>query len=424
MPFRYIIALTAMLVPALAGAAVFTVNSTDDIPDFDPGDGVCATFITTICTLRAAIQEANALPGSDTIRLSGDQVYELTRTGDDDTALNGDLDITDDVSIAFILANGTRPVVNAAGIGGRAFQIVSGNVTLFGFDITGGDAIASNEETGGAIYVGFGAGIVQLSLLRFYNNTANFGGALSNDGPETTLSDSELYGNHVANDYATSGGSAIYNRGSLTIDHSLVRLNDGASGDSSSVIDNVPPFSGTPPALTLINSTVNSNDGFGIVSQDQSSLELRNATIAGNSGRGVYIAGSSGDFRMRNSVIAKNAVSDCLVSVSATLNLNRYNMDSDDTCELSSGSSNYPGVEPYLTPARSHGGFTAESWPLTISPLIDMGHPVIGATGCEADDQHYNSRPIDFDGDGTARCDVGAVEMSHDVIFFDPFEHL
>lgn len=419
-PLFFVIVVLATSLPV--SAAVFNVNDPTDIPDADPGDGECATFISTLCTLRAAIQEANALSGADTIYLSADQVYELTRVGDDDTAVNGDLDITDDVTIIF-LASGRRPVVNAAGIDARAFQILSGDVTLLGFDITGGDAVASAEQTGGAVAVGFNAGSVHLSLMRFYNNDANFGGALYNDGPDTTLSDSELYGNHAAADYANSGGSAIFNRVGLSVDHTLVRLNDGVGGLGASAIANE-PFSNAAPELTLINSTVNSNVGPGIINIDQSQLELRNVTVAANSGRGVYISGLGGGFRMRNSVIAKNGVSDCLISTMATLNLDRYNMDSDDTCQLASGSSNYPGVEPYLTPARHHGGFTAESWPLTISPMIDSGHPVIGAIGCEADDQHYVDRPVDFDGDGVSRCDVGAVEMSHDVIFFDPFEHL
>jgi CSLREA domain-containing protein len=43
-----------------------TVNSTGDGADFNPGDGVCAD-INCDCTLRAAIQEANALSGHDTI---------------------------------------------------------------------------------------------------------------------------------------------------------------------------------------------------------------------------------------------------------------------------------------------------------------------------------------------------------------------
>src|SRR5438874_2257693 len=49
-----------------ADAATFTVDSTADAEDANPGDGVCATAAGA-CTLRAAIQEANALPGLDII---------------------------------------------------------------------------------------------------------------------------------------------------------------------------------------------------------------------------------------------------------------------------------------------------------------------------------------------------------------------
>jgi CSLREA domain-containing protein len=54
-----------------APAAVFTVNSTGDEPDRTRGDGVCRTTNNgSICTLRAAIQEASARQGQDTINFN------------------------------------------------------------------------------------------------------------------------------------------------------------------------------------------------------------------------------------------------------------------------------------------------------------------------------------------------------------------
>lgn len=50
-------------------AATLIVNNAGDEPDKQPGDGICATSKGT-CTLRAAIQEANALPGADDIPLA------------------------------------------------------------------------------------------------------------------------------------------------------------------------------------------------------------------------------------------------------------------------------------------------------------------------------------------------------------------
>jgi CSLREA domain-containing protein len=49
--------------PLSAQAKSFTVTSTIDAVDAVPGDGVCATAANQ-CTLRAAIQEANATPRS------------------------------------------------------------------------------------------------------------------------------------------------------------------------------------------------------------------------------------------------------------------------------------------------------------------------------------------------------------------------
>ena len=49
-----------------AVAATFVVDSTSDTNDVTPGNGICAD-VNGACTLRAAIQESNALAGTDTI---------------------------------------------------------------------------------------------------------------------------------------------------------------------------------------------------------------------------------------------------------------------------------------------------------------------------------------------------------------------
>ena len=67
---------------AFAHAATFTVNSPADVDDANPGNGVCETAPGNgACTLRAAIQEANALAGTDTIilpSLPAPNAYVLT----------------------------------------------------------------------------------------------------------------------------------------------------------------------------------------------------------------------------------------------------------------------------------------------------------------------------------------------------------
>src|SRR5947207_4209169 len=57
----------ALALPAASGATTaFTVDQAGDSHDANPGDGVCADAIGN-CTLRAAIEEANALAGKQTI---------------------------------------------------------------------------------------------------------------------------------------------------------------------------------------------------------------------------------------------------------------------------------------------------------------------------------------------------------------------
>ncbi len=82
----------------LLGAG-FTVDSTTDAVDADPGDGLCASAAGE-CTLRAAIQETNALLGPDSIQVP-EGTFTLTIPGaDEDASSTGDLDVTDDPTLA------------------------------------------------------------------------------------------------------------------------------------------------------------------------------------------------------------------------------------------------------------------------------------------------------------------------------------
>ena len=72
--------------------AIFNVNTTADAPDNNIGNGVGGTALgPNTCTLRAAMQEANA--NADNINVPAG-TYVLTGNGiAEDTGLGGDLDI-------------------------------------------------------------------------------------------------------------------------------------------------------------------------------------------------------------------------------------------------------------------------------------------------------------------------------------------
>ena len=69
------------------------VDSTRDAVDARLGDGVCATAAAD-CTLRAAIQEANALAGPQQIVLPAGTYALALRPQNDNLADNGDWDVT------------------------------------------------------------------------------------------------------------------------------------------------------------------------------------------------------------------------------------------------------------------------------------------------------------------------------------------
>src|SRR5512143_718466 len=60
--------LVALALASPALGVTFVVNDTADVHDGNPGNGVCQTASPGICTLRAAMDEANATSGA-TIQL-------------------------------------------------------------------------------------------------------------------------------------------------------------------------------------------------------------------------------------------------------------------------------------------------------------------------------------------------------------------
>jgi len=171
--------------------AGFTVDSTTDAVDANPGDGACASAAGE-CTLRAALQETNALPGADSITI-GAGVLTLTIPGpDEDAAATGDLDITDDVTITgtvsvAICAEGSTtcgsPMIETTVDGNgldRVFDLLGPvSVEMAQLRIQGGN-VTGDFAQGGGIRNPFGT--VSLDLVEVRGNSAAGGGAIYNGG--------------------------------------------------------------------------------------------------------------------------------------------------------------------------------------------------------------------------------------------------
>jgi PhoPQ-activated pathogenicity-related protein len=187
----------------------FTVDNTADTVDVAPGDGAAVDSLGQK-TLRAAVQEANARPGYDVIRLNaGIYTFNLAGRGED-SAATGDLDVTDDLTI--LGAGEDVTVIDAATLD-RVLEVFPGvKLSLVGVTITGG--VATDE--GGSLPAG--------------------GGVLATDA-NLILTDSTVAGNTAEEDVDSFGGAGIaVVGGSLVMDSVTVSDNTAESDpDADSV---------------------------------------------------------------------------------------------------------------------------------------------------------------------------------------------
>lgn len=137
----------------VAFRTTFVVNTLSDIP-LPPNATPCTCAIETagagtVCSLRAAVQAANACPGHDTINFVFGGVYQLTVAGPAAGAEAGDLDITDTVTIQTVGAVGVT--VDARAIDDRVFDVQPGSeqVWLAGFKVDNGLPTASDASAQG-----------------------------------------------------------------------------------------------------------------------------------------------------------------------------------------------------------------------------------------------------------------------------------
>lgn len=358
------------------------------------------------CTLREAIRAANsnafvdACPkgnGADTIILpAGTYVLALAGTGEN-SAATGDLDITEDLTIEG--AGKTSTIISGNGLD-RVFDIYD-PTQISDVTISSGD---SGSESGGGIRA---SDALTLTNSRVRENATGAGGGgidTTSTSVHLTVIETRIYSNTAALD-----GGGIYNFGTTTLLNSLISGNTASNGGGIS----------SQTTLLLINSTISGNDGgvSGGGIKVVGTTDLYNATITENEasqGGGLYIFGT---LNAKNSIIGGNIDRsagtpdpDC----SGTLISQGYNLIGDTAgCTIVGTTGNITGVNPNLGPLQNNGGATLTHALQAGSPAIDAGHP----SGC-ADpngvtltiDQRGFARPIDGDGDGNARCDMGALE--------------
>src|SRR5918992_967520 len=195
--FAVVVALLlfGLTVPAAADAAFpITVNNTRDEVDTNPGNGECRTFSGAgQCSLRAAIQEANASLGADTIYILPG-VYELeVPTLNEDLPETGDYDIHGSLTIAkasgpgvpvgdVIIDGGFPPENNAEAVGlDRLFEIHPTALRVTFSNVTLREGYVDGD---GAAIQNWSSGIVRVENSKVLKNLATgAGGGINNADP-------------------------------------------------------------------------------------------------------------------------------------------------------------------------------------------------------------------------------------------------
>jgi CSLREA domain-containing protein len=388
------------------------VNTTDDLPDARPGDGNCATERNgNVCSLRAAIQEANRLPGNQTIIVPAG-IYTLTIPPGDEEGptpdAGGDLDLLDSVVITgadrasviidgnvlsriFDVAPNTKAVLrqmtirNGNDAGGGGVRVSTAQLTVDNLIIEGN---LSSFDGGGIEVRGVDEVLnVRNSIIR--NNHAQSisgnGGGISADG-KIALSRTTISGNE-----ASASGGGLFASGEADVVQSTISGNkaSGAGGlavgggiDATGLNLVQSTVSGNSAAGqgggifgdgTIVNSTISGNSsatsGGGVSTSGK--LSLLHVTVAANKamagGNGLFRFGSTAQLSLQNTILADPGGTEC-IGIAPTSK--GSNIASDRSCALTAAGDK-PATDALLDPLADNGGPTRTHRPRDGSPAID-----------------------------------------------------
>lgn len=392
------IGLLILSVPT-AGVAAYSTGSLDagagDVPQ-----RVLATWTVTktadtddgVCDSDCSLREA-----VDVAAASGDTiVFDGSLSGATITLAGSEIELDKSVDIdASALAS---PVTVSGGGSSRIFYVPAGHIVLLrSLVLREGDGGAGATTGGGAIR---NDGTLTLEQCTVSDSSTAAGGSgggiLTVGGATLTLTDVTFSGNSSG-----GGGGAISNGGSTVTVNGCTFVGNSATGGAPGAA-----ISQNSGSLTMTNSTINGNTnsgGRGTIRIAGGSLDLISSTVADNSSTfdgGLSQAGS-GAITVTNSIVADNSGTNC----SGTITNGGNNIDSGTSCGWGSTNGSMSSTDPLLTVLADWGGPTQTMALRTGSPAIG-GVTFSAPNGSPATDQRGVSRPQG------ALYDIGAYERA------------
>ena len=382
----------ACIVVGNATASTFSVDSTADADDSNTGDGLCNDGAGH-CTLRAAIQQANASGGANTISVPAGtyllSVGTLTVTN-----------VTSNLAIVGTGAAGTAIIDGQSTL--RIFDLLGGTITLTNLVIQNGKFTISNPGDFGScaaagIFAG-GAATINIKSSTIQNNAlVNGVGA----GFCIVTGTVNLAQSTVRNNTSTYGGSGarIQDSGVLNVTNSTFNGNTASDLNASGAAIS------TRSTVNFTNSTLSGNSlaryGSGIAVYNGTTT-LRNVTIAGNGAAPQLLVSGAGASAILESTIISNpnGGSNCNTEGGGVITSNGHNLDDGSSCGLAQATDITGNA--MLGPLQDNGGPTATRALLSGSAAIDQG----SNPGNLANDQ----RGVGYARVVGAAADIGAFE--------------
>ncbi len=437
--------LLILALSACAPAPVFVVNSSANSGDNDPGDGSCEAEINSaLCTLQAAIDEANGLPLEANVAISfaAPGTYEFFPESQEGLIITPGRRVTVTGATGSAMQTVIEP--NRSELDeSRIFTLRGSALELRNLTLSGGFfpiEMVPSGFIGGAIFAEQGAYFLQLENCIVENNVAKAGGAIATSNEpfgRLLIFDSVIRDNSAFPNQIGGAGGVHTQAGYVGIANTLFQNNVGASGaltvgsngdtheiSGSTFYQNQGRFGGGIAAildggeLRISRSTIAENhsttDGGGLYLAD-GDFTLNHVTLVANTasslGDGIYLV-NNGELSVKSSVIDDNHAGG-----------NTHAVDCSGGSANSAGSNVIEDMDPDCgffgfgdlvadNISNHYGSYQAAPighYPLdSDSPAVDRGGDILNCSGV---DQIGNTRPFDGDNNGTAKCDSGAIEL-------------
>lgn len=279
------------------------------------------------------------------------------------------------------------------------------------FNFEGVRVIDNNADGHGAGIRTEGNVTTNINNSIFKNNHANYAGAISNNGSTSSklfISNTE-FENNTSNQY---GGAIVWGgvNGEVVIKNTTFVNNSAGMGGGA--FENA----GIENYIKIINSTFSNNSSaqggaaflnFG----SNTTLEMAYNSFVSNSSNdslGIFTSSGNGSFInsvFENNLFYQNEGEDCQLNSIEGINF-VGNLSSGGVC----GNIDASGVSLNLA---QNGGFTRTHALSQNSNVIDGAITDNGLIRipCPAYDQRGYQRPLDGNGDGVFKCDVGSFEF-------------